>query len=84
VNCFVFGPSDLRCLRVHYRGSFPYRWAVEEQTADGWRENSTTGLLLFPFWRWPLVEYRQNLAFDMDEPGTADDRRGAWSLSRWR
>ncbi len=60
LNCFAFGLSDQCRLRVHYRGSFPHRWIVEARTENGWREDSTTGLLLFPFWRRPRVEYRQN------------------------
>jgi hypothetical protein len=59
LNCFAFGLSDRCRLQVHYRGSFPYRWTVEERTGEGWREDSTTGLLFFPFWRRPRVEYRQ-------------------------
>ncbi len=60
VNCFAFGLSDSCRLRVHYRGSFPYRWTVEARAGDGWREDSTTGLMFFPFWRRSRVEYRQN------------------------
>jgi len=60
LSCFAFGFSDRCRLRVHYRGSFAYRWAVEERTAEGWREDSVTGLLLFPFWRRPRVDYHQN------------------------
>src|SRR5262245_11183309 len=59
MNCFAFGLSDRCRLRVHFRGSFAYHWAVEERSADGWREQSATGLLFFPFWRRPHVEYRQ-------------------------
>jgi hypothetical protein len=61
LNCFAFGLSDRCRLRVHYRGSFPYRWTVEERIADDWREDSTVGLLFFPFWRRLRVVYRQNV-----------------------
>jgi hypothetical protein len=60
LNCFAFGLSDRCRLRVLYRGSFPYRWTVEERTEHGWRDDSTTGLMLFPFWRRSRTEYRQN------------------------
>lgn len=68
LNCFTFGLSDRCRLRIHYRGSFPYRWAVEEQINGGWREESATGVLLFPFWRRPRVEYRQNAVIRAAEP----------------
>jgi len=72
LNCFVFGLSDRCRLQVCYRGSFPYRWTLEEQADDSWREVSTTGLLFFPFWRRPRVEYRQN-----DVIGAAEQSGGA-------
>jgi hypothetical protein len=70
LNCFAFGLSDRCRLRVHRRGSFPYRWTVEERTDDGWREDSTTGLLFFPFWRRSRVEYRQNAVISGAEPAS--------------
>lgn len=73
LNCFMFGLSDRCRLRVHYRGSFPYRWTVEERVGDGWREDSTTGLLIFPFWRRPRIAYRQNAIIPKAEPGAAAD-----------
>ncbi|HXG08758.1 MAG TPA: hypothetical protein VNK04_03130 [Gemmataceae bacterium] len=76
LNCFAFGLSDRCRLRVHYRGAFPYRWAVEERTDGAWRQVSTTGLLFFPFWRRPRIEYRQNAVISTAEPGAAPDRRG--------
>jgi hypothetical protein len=60
LNCFSFGLSDRCRLRVHYRGSLPYRWTVEESTDGGWRECSTTGLLSFRFWRRIRIKYLQN------------------------
>lgn len=61
LDCFAFGLSDRCRLRVqYYCGSIPYRWTVEERTADGWQPDSTTGRLFFPFWRRARIEYRQN------------------------
>src|SRR5438309_2302545 len=60
LDCFAFGLSDRCRLRLDYRGSAPYRWTVEERTADGWRAVDSVGRLLFPFWRPRKVEYRQN------------------------
>jgi hypothetical protein len=73
LDCFAFGLSDRCRLRIHYRGSLPYRWAVEERTGDGWREDSTTCLLFFPFWRRSRVEYRQNVVIRTDEPSSGAD-----------
>lgn len=60
LNCFAFGLSDKCRLKIEFRGNFPYRWSVEGSTADGWVTDSTTGLLLFPFWRRRRTVYRQN------------------------
>jgi hypothetical protein len=60
LNCFAFGLSDQCRLKIDYRGSFPYRWSVEGANGDGWKLDSTTGLLLFPFWRRRRTVYRQN------------------------
>ena len=60
LNCFAFGLSDQCRLKIDYRGSFPYRWSVEAANGDGWTLDSTTGLLLFPFWRCRHTAYRQN------------------------
>jgi len=73
LNCFAFGLSDQCRLRVHYRGAFPYRWTVEVRTGDGWQADSTTGMLLFPFWRRSRIEYRQNTIIRKAEPGAAPD-----------
>jgi hypothetical protein len=60
LNCFAFGLSGDCRLKVVFRGSFAYRWTVESKTNGAWREDSTTGLLVFPFWRRPRVVYRMN------------------------
>ncbi len=60
LDCFAFGFSDRCRLKVTYRGSFACRWTLESIEDGQWVEDSTTGLLFFPFWRAPRVEYRQN------------------------
>jgi hypothetical protein len=60
VRCVVFGLSRDCRLKVEYRGSVARRWTVEARTDHGWREDSTVGLLWFPFWRRARIEYRQN------------------------
>ena len=60
LNCFAFGLSEDCRLKVVYRGAFAHRWTVESKTDLGWQEDSTTGLLIFPFWRRPRTGYRTN------------------------
>lgn len=60
LECFAFGVSDQCRLKVTYRGKFPHKWALESLQDGQWVEDSTTGLLFFPFWRSPRVEFRQN------------------------
>jgi hypothetical protein len=58
--CFAFGFSDQCRLKVTYRGKFAHQWTLESLVDGQWVEDSSTGLLFFPFWRAPRVEYRQN------------------------
>jgi hypothetical protein len=60
VTVFGLGLSDECRLREYRRGSFVYRWTVEFLEDGQWEEQSTTGLLLFPFWRRPQMRYLQN------------------------
>jgi hypothetical protein len=60
LNCCAFGLSDRCRLRVLRRWGIEYRWTLETQTDAGWREDSTTGLLLFPFWGKLEIIYRRN------------------------
>jgi hypothetical protein len=59
INCFAFGLSDKCRLKEYRRGNFAYKWTVEFLDGE-WTEESTTGLLLFPFWRKRTVRYLQN------------------------
>ena len=60
LECFAFGFSDQCRLRVSYRGKFAHKWTLESLVGGQWVEDSTTGLLFFPFWRTARVEYLQN------------------------
>ncbi len=60
LECFAFGLSDRSRLRVTYRGTLACKWTLESLRDDRWIQDSTTGLLLIPFWRAPRIEYRQN------------------------
>ena len=60
LRCFAFGFSGQCRLKVTLRGQFAHKWTLETLENGQWVEDSTTGLLLFPFWRPSRVEYRQN------------------------
>jgi hypothetical protein len=52
LNCFAFGLSGECRLKISSKGNFPYKWTVEAKDKNGnWSEDSTTGFLVFPFWR---------------------------------
>jgi len=60
LNCFAFGLTDECRLQITFRGSMPCKWTVQSKSDSGWVSDSTTGLLLFPFWLSKRIEYRQN------------------------
>jgi len=61
LTAFAFGLSDNCRLKVVKRGEMECAWIVEGRNDDKqWRGDSTTGLLLTPFWRKKSIEYRQN------------------------
>lgn len=60
LNCFAMGLSDQCRLKVVRRGKTEYKWTLEYWNRDGWCEESTTGLLVFPFWQKAEIVYRQN------------------------
>ena len=59
-NVFAFGLSDECRLKECRRGSFAYKWTLESLEHGEWIEQSTTGLLIFPFWKKASVHYLQN------------------------
>ncbi len=60
LECFVFGLSDHCRLKITLRGNSPCKWTLESLEEGKWIEDSTTGLLIVPFWRAERIEYRQN------------------------
>ena len=60
LSAFAFGLSEDCRLKVVQRGEMDCSWTVEGREGDGWSEDSTTGLLLTPFWKKKRVVYRQN------------------------
>lgn len=71
LDCVAFGLSVACRLRVEYRGGTPCRWTVEALEGGQWRPDSTTGLLLTPFWRRRRVAYRQNRLLSADSGSEA-------------
>lgn len=60
LNLFAFGLSDECRLREYRRGNFAYRWTLEMLSNGQWEEQSTTALVLFPFWMKLKTRYLQN------------------------
>lgn len=66
LECFAFGLSSACRLAVVFRGDRPAKWTVESLNDGQWTPDSTTGLLLQPFWRSSRVVYRRNRLLDAD------------------
>lgn len=60
LNCFAFGLSAACRLKEYRRLNIAYKWTVEYKEADEWIEESTTGMILFPFWGKLEIRYLQN------------------------
>ncbi len=67
LECFAFGLSSTCRLRVHSRGSFEYKWTVEVKHGEAWVEDSTTGLIFYPFWRREQIRYRCNTVINDEQ-----------------
>ena len=60
LKCFTFGFSRECRLKITKRGNRAYKWTVEYKDSESWKEDSTTGLFIFRFWRKKTYEYLQN------------------------
>lgn len=60
LNCFAFGLSEDCRLEVAYRGDLAVSWTVQSETDAGWVSDSTSGMVLTPFWRSRSVRHLQN------------------------
>lgn len=60
LKCVRFGLSAKWRLKVQARGGLDHKWTVQYQNQAEWTDDSTTGLLLFPFWRRTRIRYLQN------------------------
>jgi len=68
LNCFAMGLSDQARLQVVSRGSLDCRWTLETRREGVWVPESTTGLLLFPFWTRRATRYLQNRLIELTGP----------------
>jgi len=60
-RCFLFALSGRCRIKRMLKGTFPFRWTLEALTGSQlWEEESTTGLLFYPFWRRTKVTHLQN------------------------
>lgn len=59
ILCSSVESTQLKRLR---KGRFPFRWTLEYLENSQSREESSTGLLVCPFWRRTTTEYLQNEA----------------------
>jgi hypothetical protein len=60
LNVIAFGLSGECRLREYRRGGYAYRWTLEALEDGVWKEESTTALIFFPFWKKTKVRYLQN------------------------
>jgi hypothetical protein len=60
LGVFALGLSGDCRLREYYRGNFAHKWIVDFKEDGEWLEQSTTGLLVFPFWRKKRMRILQN------------------------
>lgn len=67
LDCFSFGLSSKCRLKITSRGNFPCVWTVQSLENGEWVDDSSTGLLFFPFWKAKTVSYKQNKHLNGDD-----------------
>jgi len=65
-NVFACGLSSDCRLKEYRRGGFPYRWTLEGSEEGKWIEDSTTSLIIFPFWMKREIRILQNRLIKMN------------------
>ena len=83
LDLVAMGLSDSVRLRVVRRGTVDCSWTLEVRTPDGWEAESTTGRLLFPFWKRREMRYLQNSVIrdHLVEP-SKDTEEPTWTLKQ--
>jgi hypothetical protein len=64
LNCFAWGLSKECRLKTIKRGGKAHKWIAQNFENEKWVDESTTGLIFYPFWRKPEVTYEQNAIID--------------------
>ena len=60
LNCFSFGLTKTCRIKRTKRGPQPFIWTVQYLDQGIWKDDSTTGLFNFKFWKRKSVDYLQN------------------------
>jgi hypothetical protein len=60
LDCVGLGLSEDCRLKIEMAGRYPYEWTMEYFFNGSWVPASTTGVVLFPYWRRRKTVYRQN------------------------
>ncbi len=64
-NCFVWALSSACRLAVTRRG-FDHKWTLQSKHRGSWQDDSTTGMLFFPYFLRGRTRYLQNEWWDGD------------------
>jgi len=59
-ECLIFGLIGPCRLETVFRGTLPIKTTLQHLTPDGWVNNGTICLLIFPFWKKRRVVYYTN------------------------
>jgi hypothetical protein len=60
LNCLAFGLFGECRLKVAKRGTMECSWTAQFWRDHKWVDDSTTGLIVIPFWRRKKIEHRHN------------------------
>jgi hypothetical protein len=60
VGTFFAGLTDQYRLEVFRRGNVDYRWRIQYQEFNHWKNGSIVGVFFYPFWKRKRVRYLQN------------------------
>ena len=67
LNCFAFGLSQECRLKIVKRGKMECSWTLQSRENGAWIDDTTTGLIIIPFWRPTEIEHRHNIIKRKDD-----------------
>lgn len=73
LDCFTFGLSTDCRLKESRCREVAYRWTLEYKQGDEWVEDSTTALLIYPYFGKKEIKYLQSPLIDEKEQETRTD-----------